>query len=118
MAEFVAAPPESPYKGLAPFDDSYLDALLFFGRKRERDIIAANLLAYRLTVLYGASGVGKSSVLNAGVAHSLRRQGETVVVFSSWSGEPVRGLLAEVRDALADRFQNEDIEPDAGGVSD
>ena len=118
MAEFVAAPPESPYKGLAPFDDSDLDALLFFGRKRERDIIAANLLAYRLTVLYGASGVGKSSVLNAGVAHSLRRQGETVVVFSSWSGEPVRGLLAEVRDALADRFQNEDIEPDAGGFAD
>ena len=30
-----AAPP-SPYKGLAPFDDSELDALLFFGREREQ----------------------------------------------------------------------------------
>ena len=25
----------SPYKGLAPFEDSELDALLFFGRERE-----------------------------------------------------------------------------------
>ena len=38
----VAAPP-SPYKGLAPFEDSESDALLFFGRERESEIIAANL---------------------------------------------------------------------------
>jgi len=61
-------PPESPYKGLASFEDSPLDAMLFFGREREREIITANLLAARLTVLYGPSGVGKSSLLRAGVA--------------------------------------------------
>ena len=27
--------PDSPYKGLVPFEDSELDALLFFGRERE-----------------------------------------------------------------------------------
>ena len=27
--------PDSPYKGLAAFDDSDLDALLFFGREPE-----------------------------------------------------------------------------------
>ena len=71
----VAAAPEvvtSPFKGLTPFEDFDLDAVLFFGREREREVIAANLLASRLTVLYGASGVGKSSVLRAGVAHHLR----------------------------------------------
>jgi len=52
----VAAPP-SPYKGLAPFDDSELDALLFFGREREIEVIVANLMASRLTVLYGAVAV-------------------------------------------------------------
>ena len=36
----------SPYKGLAPFEDSELDALLFFGREREREIIAANLVRH------------------------------------------------------------------------
>jgi hypothetical protein len=31
----------SPYKGLAPFEDSELDALLFFGRERETEVIVA-----------------------------------------------------------------------------
>ena len=55
----IAAPP-SPYKGLAPFEDSALDALLFFGRERQIEVIVANLMASRLTVLYGVSGVGKT----------------------------------------------------------
>ena len=37
--------PPSPYKGLRSFDDSDLDALLFFGRRRERDLVIADLLA-------------------------------------------------------------------------
>ena len=95
----VAAPP-SPYKGLASFEDSSVDALFFFGRERESEIVAANLLAYRLTVLYGASGVGKSSLLGAGVTHRLRRQGDAVVVFDAWSGDPVASILDEVRGQL------------------
>ena len=65
--------PLTPYKGLAPFEDSELDALLFFGRERETEIAVSNLLASRLTVLYGPSGVGKSSILRAAVARRLRR---------------------------------------------
>ena len=54
-------------------------------------MIAANLMASRLTVLYGPSGVGKSSVLRAGVAQRLRQeQDAVVVVFSAWTGDPVR----------------------------
>ena len=91
----VAAPP-SPYKGLAPFGESALDALLFFGRGRETEVVAANLLAYRLTVLYGASGVGKSSLLRAGVAHALRQAGEEVIIFDAWSGDSTAGLRGSV----------------------
>jgi hypothetical protein len=57
MSVAVTAPP-SPYKGLAPFEDSDADALLFFGRESESEVIAANLIASRITVLYGPSGVG------------------------------------------------------------
>jgi WD40 repeat protein len=93
MSVVVTAPP-SPYKGLAPFEDSDLDALLFFGRERESEVIAANLMAARITVLYGPSGVGKSSVLRAGVAHRLRQEeGVEVVVFSTWTGNPVAALI-------------------------
>jgi WD40 repeat protein len=78
-----------PYKGLAAFDDAPVDALLFFGREREREIIVANLLASRLTVLYGPTGVGKSSLLNAGVVHQLRRLPDvTVATFSAWREDP------------------------------
>src|SRR3989442_824432 len=40
----LGALPASPYKGLAPFEDSALDELLFFGRERDRTVIAANLV--------------------------------------------------------------------------
>ena len=90
--------PESPYKGLAAFDDSELDALLFFGRAREVEAACANVLASRLTVLYGPSGVGKSSLLRAGVARRLREQsGAPVVVHHSWAEDPASGLISSVR---------------------
>jgi WD40 repeat protein len=89
--------PHSPYKGLAAFEDSELDALLFFGRERERAAVAANVLANRLTVLYGPSGVGKSSLLRAGVARRLRESsGAPVVVHESWAEDPATGLIASV----------------------
>ena len=96
----VAAPP-SPFKGLAAFEDTELDALLFCGREREREVVVANLLASRLTVLYGASGVGKSSLLRAAVAHSLRREHDAaVVVFASWAGDPRAGLGVAIDEAV------------------
>jgi WD40 repeat protein len=63
--------PRSPYKGLMPFSED--DAPFFFGRESERKIISANLRTRRLTLLYGPSGVGKSSVINAGVVYHLRQ---------------------------------------------
>ena len=100
-----------PYKGLAPFEDSDLDARLFFGRDAEREVITANLLASRLTILYGPSGCGKSSVLRAGVAHGLRLQAEANVhegrgpehavdVFDRWSDDPAEGIAGAVAAAV------------------
>ena len=98
----------SPYKGLSAFDESELDALLFFGRESETEIVAANALASRLTVLYGPSGVGKSSLLRAGVVRALRALSETedlaVAYLSSWSGDPVAAIEEAARGALADAF--------------
>jgi WD40 repeat protein len=105
----AVASPHSPFKGLAPFEDSDLDALLFFGREVESEVIAANLMAARMTVLYGPSGVGKSSVLRAGVAHRLRLEQEVdVVVFSTWTGDPVAALIEAVGgggDSLVDALE-------------
>ncbi len=80
----------TPYKGLAPFEDSEVDALLFFGRERETEVVVANLLASKLTVLYGPSGVGKSSILRAGVARKLRELAPDaeVAVLDEWAADP------------------------------
>ena len=105
-----AAMPNSPYKGLIPYSEE--DALFFFGREADCEIITANLMASRLTLLYGPSGVGKSSVLRAGVAHHLRDQARqnlkeqgtaefAVVVFSAWRDNPLEGLAAEVQNSVA-----------------
>ena len=100
----------SPYRGLAAFGESELDGLLFFGRERETEVTTANLLASRLTVLYGPSGVGKSSLLRAGVARRLREIGAqravgrgpdlACVVFSSWVDDPVQGIAAAIEGAV------------------
>ncbi len=103
--------PLSPYKGLTPFEDSDLDVRFFFGRERDRELIEANLMASRLTVLYGETGVGKSSVLRAGVAHHLRATAErnlrahgepgiAVIVFDAWRDDPLQTLRAAIAEAV------------------
>jgi Novel STAND NTPase 1 len=85
----------SPYKGLDHYAEH--DAPFFFGRDVECDLVVANLLAARLTLLYGPSGVGKSSLLHAGVVPRLRDAPDlTVVIFRSWGGDPVAGLSAAI----------------------
>ena len=72
-----------PYKGLQPYTAA--DRAYFFGRERDQEIIASNLYAAPLTILYGASGVGKTSVLLAGVVPQLRQTPRlAVVVFRAW----------------------------------
>ncbi|HET6762672.1 MAG TPA: hypothetical protein VFH27_03345, partial [Longimicrobiaceae bacterium] len=61
----------APYVGLVPF--SAADADYFFGRERETELVVATLSSRRLTLLFGPSGVGKSSLLRAGVLHRLQQ---------------------------------------------
>jgi WD40 repeat protein len=121
-----APPPRSPYQGLAPYAED--DAPFFFGRDGEREIIIANLLAYRLTVVYGTSGVGKTSVLRAGVAHQLQASAKgqlaqgvdpalLVAVFDAWRDDPIAGIQAAVRRAVTDVFGSaRQLEPASGGL--
>lgn len=81
-----------PYKGLQPYTEA--DRAFFFGRERDSEIIASNLYAAPLTILYGESGVGKSSVLLAGVVPLLRQTPNVaVVVFRQWQDAQVPYML-------------------------
>jgi len=86
-----------PYIGLRPYTDSDDDRARFFGREQDQEIIIANLYAATLTVFYGASGVGKSSVLMAGVVPELRQTPRfACVVFRTWQSEKVLPALKAV----------------------
>ena len=103
----------SPYQGLGAFGAA--DTAFFFGRDEERDIIIAQVKASRLTVLYGPSGVGKTSLLRAGVETELRRQASrnqqllgtpefVPVLFSAWREDPSAALAATVVDEVMRRI--------------
>jgi len=111
--------PPSPYKGLTPFVEK--DAPFFFGRAALQETIIASLRSSHLTVIYGASGVGKSSLIGAGVVYGLNRlarvtadeSGEqmfAVAVFNSWRDDPIVGLTDRVREAILRARQEFPIE--------
>jgi hypothetical protein len=93
----------SPYLGLIPYSE--VDARFFFGRERDTRVVASNLVASALTVLYGASGVGKSSILRAGVIRRLRERQDVVVLsFAAWQLPPIPSLKVAVANALREVF--------------
>src|SRR5215471_1597232 len=108
----------APFRGLVSYAED--DAAVFFGRDTEMQLVIANLAAARFTVLYGSSGVGKSSLLRAGVKHrldamareNLRVSGTPqlgTVVFSSWSDDPLPLLCRRIRRSVAEAW----VLPDA-----
>ncbi len=60
------------YPGPNEFEDTPADHLLFSGRDDEINAITQQIISSRLLVLYGSSGLGKSSLLKAGVYPKLR----------------------------------------------
>src|SRR6185295_4797999 len=63
------APGASPYRGLAPFAAEHRD--LFFAREGDVGAVLDRLRAGGLVIVAGDSGVGKSSLLAAGVLPAL-----------------------------------------------
>lgn len=102
---------QCPYRGLLPYREE--DSKYFFGRENWCTIIPNNLLASPLTLLYGPSGVGKSSVLLAGVASRLKQQAKEsvanatspiklLIVCREWQDDP----LAKVRGQIQREFED------------
>ena len=65
----------NPYPGARPFESA--DQERFFGRRQEVEILAAQVLARRASLLFAPSGAGKSLLIHAGLVPELTR-GEEV----------------------------------------
>jgi WD40 repeat protein/energy-coupling factor transporter ATP-binding protein EcfA2 len=87
-----------PYPGLLPYDLE--DADFFFGRSADLAACRRRLQEGGVLVLVGPSGSGKSSLLRAGLAASLSREGVECAIVAS--GVPEDELLAEI-EAGSDR---------------
>ncbi len=82
-----------PYKFLSYFEED--DEEIFFGREEEKSQLFGLVVSNRLTLLHGASGAGKSSLLNAGVLPLLRREGYLAVVCRA-----LRDPAREIRESV------------------
>src|SRR4051812_12962790 len=71
MVEGVAVELGNPFPGLRPFRDD--EEHLFFGRESQVDSIVDKLAEARFLAVVGASGSGKSSLVNCGLRPALHR---------------------------------------------
>ncbi|AUT74391.1 WD40 repeat domain-containing protein [Paraburkholderia hospita] len=65
--------PQNPWPGLASYDESSWE--FFSGRGAESDELLRRIVDEQVTVLFGKSGLGKSSILKAGIFPRLRDKG-------------------------------------------
>ncbi|WP_437953966.1 serine/threonine-protein kinase [Sorangium sp. So ce296] len=85
---------ESPFAGLSSFQEA--DADRFFGRAQDVAGVVARLRNQPLLAIAGASGVGKSSLVRAGVIPALKRSGEGWEALVVRPGREPTAALAEL----------------------
>jgi WD40 repeat protein len=95
---------DEPYVGFSAYDESRAEFL--GGRDSEILVIVSNIRVSPLTVLYGPTGVGKSSTLCAGVMPALKRvtsvdpamadAAPAVVYFKEWQAAGFERAINEV----------------------
>jgi len=104
------------YPGVRSFEDDPGERTLFRGRDAETYDLLEFVRGERLVVLFARSGIGKSSLINAGLMERLRGQGffPMVTRVASVMNDPVDSFYAGVRAACeraTDRGEIAQCEP-------
>ena len=95
---------ENPWPGLAPFAED--QAVYFHGRRKEVEDLFRLVRLNQLTVLYGQSGLGKTSLLQAALFPRLRAAGYLPVLIRLHYAAAAPGPRAQLWQALAAAFQS------------
>src|ERR1700733_1766061 len=105
------------YPGAQPFRDDDFSRRTFFGREPASIALTDQILANRLLIVYAKSGMGKTSLLNAGVAPRLREAGSLplFVRVNDIKHGPLYSVLEGVR-AEAERQQVEYVPGDTSSL--
>jgi photosystem II stability/assembly factor-like uncharacterized protein len=105
------------YPGARPFSDDDLSQRTFFGREPSSVALTDQILANRLVLVYAKSGLGKTSLLNAGVAPRLRDAGSLplFVRVNDIQDGPLTSVLKGIH-AEAQRQRVEFVEGDGASL--
>lgn len=88
---------DNPWKGL----NFYVEGESLFGRDLEIRTLAQYIINNSQTVLYGESGIGKSSIVNAGIFPIARQQGlHPVPLRLEHDQENCQGYLSQIKHAF------------------
>jgi hypothetical protein len=96
------------YPGAQPFSDDTLSRAIFFGRENETSALTDQIIANRLVVVYAKSGLGKTSLLQAGVCQPLRDDGYLPLVVRV--NDIKRGPMLSVVSGVQAAAQHQQIE--------
>ncbi|MEN6319074.1 MAG: tetratricopeptide repeat protein [Syntrophaceae bacterium] len=90
------------YPGPVPFQDTHANRLLFHGRNHERETLKYMVLAERLVVLYAKSGLGKTSLINAGIMQPLREKNilPIRITFTDITVDPQQAVYSKITDIV------------------
>ena len=80
--------PQNPWPGLLQYEEA--DREFFQGRQAETDELLRLVMRTRLSVLFGLSGLGKSSLLQAGLFPRLRCEENEMCIRDSASVSSAR----------------------------
>lgn len=105
----VQLPQKCPYQGLEPFTKD--KARFFFGRDAEVELLRNQLSEHHLIFVIGSSGVGKSSLVQAGLVPSLEKEGWKILRSIKPGSTPISRLQEVFEDLFREQkklieFQN------------
>jgi outer membrane protein assembly factor BamB/energy-coupling factor transporter ATP-binding protein EcfA2 len=104
--------PQGPYKLLEAME--VRDATVHHGREEELGAIERDLESHEVVVVFGEPGMGKTSLVQAGLAKRLQDEGATVVCFRAGT-DPRREAVAALAHAL-DETSDADAVPESLSV--
>jgi formylglycine-generating enzyme required for sulfatase activity len=99
---------DNPWPGLLPFREA--DWKYFHGRDFETDLLYRKVERERLTVLFGLSGLGKSSILQAGLFPLLRRENVLPVYIRLDFSPEKPDLTGQVKNAILREAERSKVE--------
>lgn len=86
---------KNPWNGLR----TYVEGEVIYGRNDEIQILSLLILQSNQTVVYGRSGIGKSSILNAGIFPLMREKG-LFPVYVRFEHNVEKSYLDQIKDAI------------------